>query len=69
MEVAWRDTPETPIDAVIWCTGFRPALGHVAGLGLVGADGTVELDGTGRSGSRGFGSSDMADGLDQPRQR
>ena len=44
--VVWRDGTETRIDAVIWCTGFRPALGHVAGLGLVGADGTVELDGT-----------------------
>jgi putative flavoprotein involved in K+ transport len=44
--VVWRDGSETPVDAVIWCTGFRPALGHVAGLGLVGADGTVELDGT-----------------------
>ena len=44
--VVWRDGAETRIDAVIWCTGFRPALEHVAGLGLVGADGTVELDGT-----------------------
>ena len=44
--MVWRDGTETGIDAVIWCTGFRPALGHVAGLGLVEADGTVELDGT-----------------------
>ena len=44
--VVWRDGTETTMDAVIWCTGFRPAFGHVAGLGLVGPDGRVELDGT-----------------------
>jgi len=44
--VVWRDGTETGVDAVIWCTGFRPALDHVAELGIVGPDGTVELDGT-----------------------
>ena len=44
--VVWRDGTETEIDAVLWCTGFRPALDHVAGLGLIEPDGTVELDGT-----------------------
>jgi putative flavoprotein involved in K+ transport len=44
--VVWRDGTESPVDAVIWCTGFRPALHPVAGLGLIGLDGTVELDGT-----------------------
>jgi putative flavoprotein involved in K+ transport len=44
--VVWRDGTESPVDAVIWCTGFHPALHPVAGLGLIGLDGTVELDGT-----------------------
>src|SRR3954471_10814988 len=44
--IVWRDGTETGADAVIWCTGFRPALDHVADLGIVGPDGTVELDGT-----------------------
>jgi hypothetical protein len=44
--IVWRDGTETGVDAVIWCTGFRSALDHVAELGIVGPDGTVELDGT-----------------------
>ncbi|CAM3759912.1 ArsO family NAD(P)H-dependent flavin-containing monooxygenase [Kibdelosporangium persicum] len=42
---AWTDVVE-PADAVIWCTGFRPALGHLAPLQLRGRDGTVRTDGT-----------------------
>ena len=26
--VVWPDGTEEQIDAIIWCTGFRPALGH-----------------------------------------
>jgi thioredoxin reductase len=44
--VVWRDGTESRVDAVIWCTGFRPALNPVAGLGLIGPDSAVELDGT-----------------------
>jgi putative flavoprotein involved in K+ transport len=44
--VVWRDGSQSPFDAVIWCTGFRPALDHVAGLGFLGPDGTIKLDGT-----------------------
>nr|WP_256215780.1 NAD(P)-binding domain-containing protein [Nocardioides psychrotolerans] len=28
----WADGTERALDAVIWCTGFRPALGHLRGL-------------------------------------
>lgn len=28
---AWPDGTEAAYDAVVWCTGFRPALGHVTG--------------------------------------
>lgn len=44
--VVWPDGTEEPVDAVIWCTGFRPALGHLAPLGVVGPDGRVEVEGT-----------------------
>ena len=30
--VAWSDGTDTDVDAVVWCTGFRPALGHLARL-------------------------------------
>ncbi|MBK4717652.1 NAD(P)/FAD-dependent oxidoreductase [Azospirillum sp. YIM DDC1] len=44
--VVWPDGTESAVDAVIWCTGFRPALDHVAALGIICPNGTVELDGT-----------------------
>ena len=46
--VAWRDGSRAALDAVIWCTGFRPALSHLSPLRLRGADGhvaTVARDG------------------------
>jgi putative flavoprotein involved in K+ transport len=43
--VVWPDGRETPVDAIIWCTGFRPALGHLAGLDVLGPDGRVAVDG------------------------
>ncbi|RAS70068.1 pyridine nucleotide-disulfide oxidoreductase [Lentzea atacamensis] len=33
-------------DVVIWCTGFRPALGHLAPLRLRDPEGRVAVDGT-----------------------
>ena len=42
--VAWPDGREGAFDAVIWCTGFRPALGHLRPLGVVGEDGRVEVE-------------------------
>ncbi|VVD89510.1 pyridine nucleotide-disulfide oxidoreductase [Pandoraea iniqua] len=44
--VVWADGTHTRVDAVIWCTGFRPALGHLAGLGLTDDDGRIRVDGT-----------------------
>ncbi len=41
--VVWPDGREEPFDAVIWCTGFRPALGHLEPLGVVWPDGRVEV--------------------------
>lgn len=34
------------LDAVIWCTGFAPALDHLAPLGIREPDGRVLVDGT-----------------------
>ncbi|GAA3554921.1 ArsO family NAD(P)H-dependent flavin-containing monooxygenase [Marinobacter xestospongiae] len=44
--VVWPDGEEEAVDAVIWCTGFRPALAHLEGLGVVEADGRVDTEGT-----------------------
>lgn len=44
--VVWTDGSETAVDAVIWCTGFKPSLGHLASLGVVTGDGRVEVSGT-----------------------
>ena len=44
--VVWPDGGESNVDAVIWATGFRPALAHLAPLGIIGADGRVETYGT-----------------------
>lgn len=42
--IEWDDGRKQPIDAVIWCTGFRPALKHLSSLGVVGSDGKVEVN-------------------------
>ncbi|MFV8380526.1 FAD-dependent oxidoreductase [Corynebacterium hindlerae] len=43
----WADGHETKLDAVIWCTGFRPALRHLRGYRL-------ELNGTAVVGAPGM---------------
>jgi cation diffusion facilitator CzcD-associated flavoprotein CzcO len=47
--VVWPDGREERVDAVIFATGFRPALGHLAPLGVLDAEGRVEVarDGSG----------------------
>lgn len=44
--VVWPDGREERFDAVVWCTGFRPVLGHLAPLGVLDAAGRVEVRGT-----------------------
>jgi cation diffusion facilitator CzcD-associated flavoprotein CzcO len=44
--VVWPDGREEPVDAVIWCTGFQPALDHLHPLGIAGEDGRVRVEGT-----------------------
>ncbi|WP_030271035.1 ArsO family NAD(P)H-dependent flavin-containing monooxygenase [Streptomyces sp. NRRL B-24484] len=44
--VVWAGGERWPCDAVIWCTGFRPALGPLAALGLRGGAGRIPTDGT-----------------------
>lgn len=43
--VVWPDGREERIDAVLWCTGFRPVLEHLRPLGVVEENGRVRLDG------------------------
>jgi len=44
--VVWQGGQEQTFDAVIWCTGFRPALAHLAPLGVLEEDGRVQVNGT-----------------------
>lgn len=44
--VVWPEGNLTHIDAVIWCTGFRPNLDHLAPLGIIQPDGTIAVRGT-----------------------
>jgi hypothetical protein len=43
--VVWPDGRDERIDAVIWCTGFKPALEHLRPLGVIEPSGRVELEG------------------------
>jgi putative flavoprotein involved in K+ transport len=42
--VIWPDGSQLPVDTVIWCTGFRPALGHLAPLGVLERDCRVQVE-------------------------
>ena len=44
--IAWRDGTELACDVIVWCTGFRPALGHLAPLRLRGPGGVIPTRGT-----------------------
>ncbi|WP_330241868.1 ArsO family NAD(P)H-dependent flavin-containing monooxygenase [Streptomyces sp. NBC_00525] len=44
--VEWADGTQAEADAIIWCTGFRPALAHLAPLGLRGSRGRISIRGT-----------------------
>ncbi|WP_282696144.1 ArsO family NAD(P)H-dependent flavin-containing monooxygenase [Streptomyces sp. CC208A] len=44
--VEWADGTHAGADAIIWCTGFRPALSHLAPLGLRGPRGHIPTAGT-----------------------
>jgi cation diffusion facilitator CzcD-associated flavoprotein CzcO len=44
--VRLHDSKQVDLDVIIWCTGFRPALHHLAPLGLRGTDGLIPTDGT-----------------------
>jgi hypothetical protein len=45
----WADGRRVPAGAIIWCTGFRPALGHLAPLGIPGVDGRAAVGPDGRA--------------------
>ena len=42
--VRWADGTVQPVDAILWATGFRPAVGHLAPLRLRGPAGGIQLD-------------------------
>jgi cation diffusion facilitator CzcD-associated flavoprotein CzcO len=44
--VAWDDGATLDVDVILWCTGWRAALDHLAPLGLRGPGGGIVMDGT-----------------------
>ena len=44
--VRWRDGTELQADVILWATGFRAALDHLAPLGLRAPGGGIVMDGT-----------------------
>ena len=44
--VRWRDGREQRADAILWATGFRPAIAHLAPLKLREPGGGIRVDGT-----------------------
>ncbi|WP_448638234.1 NAD(P)-binding domain-containing protein [Geodermatophilus sp. URMC 63] len=44
--VAWDDGRTVDADVILWATGFRAAVGHLAPLRLRTRDGVIRLDGT-----------------------
>ncbi|MEU3407422.1 FAD-dependent oxidoreductase, partial [Streptomyces sp. NPDC006670] len=43
---AWADGRRVEADVILWATGFRPAVDHLAPLGLRERGGGIRLDGT-----------------------
>lgn len=46
--VRWADGSFEPVDVILWATGFRPAIAHLAALHLRSAAGGIQLDRNGR---------------------
>ncbi|KJL27652.1 putative oxidoreductase CzcO [Microbacterium oxydans] len=46
--VRWADGSFERVDVILWATGFRPAIGHLAPLHLRSAAGGIQLDRDGR---------------------
>jgi len=44
--VVWADGREQRADVILWCTGFRSALDHLAPLGVRVSGGGIRMDGT-----------------------
>ncbi|MEU0603210.1 NAD(P)-binding domain-containing protein [Streptomyces sp. NPDC006393] len=44
--VEWEDGQRVPADVILWATGFRAALGHLAPLGLREPGGGIRVEGT-----------------------
>lgn len=43
--VQWSDGSQARADTIVWCTGFRPSVGHLSALGLRGSGGQVDTGG------------------------
>ena len=67
--VAWSDGTTSAVDAVVWCTGFRPATDHLRPLGIVEPDGRVEVREQRSSANHASGSPATATGPAPPPRR
>lgn len=44
--LVWADGRMEAVDAVVFCTGFRPSLDHLGALGVINDEGRVDTNGT-----------------------
>ena len=44
--IVWENGESQHVDAVIWCTGFRPAISYLDSTGLIESNGKISLNGT-----------------------
>jgi pyruvate/2-oxoglutarate dehydrogenase complex dihydrolipoamide dehydrogenase (E3) component len=44
--IVWADGTAEDADVILWATGWRPAVGHLAPLHLTSPSGGIRLDGT-----------------------
>lgn len=52
--LVWQDGRQEEVDAVIFCTGFRPALGHLSSLHLLAENGNIKTHHTKATGIEGL---------------
>ncbi|WP_142683598.1 ArsO family NAD(P)H-dependent flavin-containing monooxygenase [Chitinophaga polysaccharea] len=52
--IAWANGQQEAADAIIFCTGFRPALSHLAPLGIIQPDGRIKTNNTKATGINGL---------------
>lgn len=52
--IRWNSGWKEPVDAIIFCTGYKPALEHLTPLGIIQPDGRIHTQGTRATGMPGL---------------